>query len=59
MKITVFETLVVSKIINLASVTVSLNSTVTQLHKIDKEFIIGIIKDKKSKKKIKRCRHSV
>ena len=38
-KITIFRTLAVSKIIHLASVTVLANSTITQLNKIQKEFI--------------------
>ena len=54
-KITIFKTLAISKIIHLASVTVSPNSTITQLNKIHEEFIIKnlyeIIKDQKSKKK--------
>ena len=38
-KITIFRTLAVSKIIHLASVTVLANYAVTQLNKIQKEFI--------------------
>ena len=38
-KITIFKTLAIPKIIHLASVTVSPNSTITQLNKIYKEFI--------------------
>ena len=38
-KITIFKTLEISKIIHLASITALSNSTITQLHKIHKEFI--------------------
>ena len=38
-KITIFKTLEISKIIHLASITALPNSTITQLHKIHKEFI--------------------
>ena len=38
-KITIFKTLAISKIINLASVTVLPNSTIIELNKIHKDFI--------------------
>ena len=38
-KITIFKTFAVSKIMCLASVTVLLNSAITKLNKIHKEFI--------------------
>ena len=50
-KIIIFKTLAISKTIHLASVTVLLNSTITQLKKYI-QYLFGIIKDQKSKKKL-------
>ena len=51
-KITIFQTLAISKITHLASVTILLNSTLTQLNKIHEEYICNHkrpkIKEKKS-----------
>ena len=40
-KITIFKTLAISKIIQLGSVTVLPKSTITQLNKIYKEYILN------------------
>ena len=45
-KVTIFKILAISKIIDLASVTILPNSTISQLNKIHKEFIWNLTRPK-------------